>query len=156
MDTKIKVGVVVEGDAGRVLLIKEKLSKKPAPLWNIIKGSYDGGETIFEAAIRECREEASVEVVLVCSLGVYVSEEAEKIRVQFNFLAHTENMSAKLASIEEQGLRDENIEELRWFTKEEILRMKAEDFISLRTYEILHDWISGKEFPLEAYKQVAL
>lgn len=156
MDTKIKVGVIVEGDNNRVLLIKEKLAKKPVPLWNIIKGSYDGGETIFAAAIRECKEEASIEVTLVSSLGVYVSEESEKIRAQFNFLARTEDTSAKIASVEEQGSRDENIEELRWFTKEEILKMKPEDFISLRTYELLHDWISGKEFPLEAYKQVAM
>ena len=156
MDTKIKVGVIVEGDNNRVLLIKEKLAKKPVPLWNIIKGSYDGGETIFEAAIRECREEASIEISLVRSLGVYVSEEAEKIRAQFNFLARTEDTSAELASVEEQESRDENIEELRWFTKEEILKMKAEDFVSLRTYELLHDWISGKEFPLEVYKQVVM
>lgn len=156
MDTKLKVGVVVVGDDGRALLIKEKLPKKPVPLWNTIKGSHDSGETIFDAAIRECKEEASLDVVLTHSLGVYVSEKEEKIRVQFNFLAHTKDSSAKLASTEEQTSRDENIHELRWFTKEEILKMDAEEFISERTYELLHDWISGKEFPLEVCKQVAM
>lgn len=155
MDTKLKVGVIVVDD-GRVLLIKEKLPKKPAPLWNTIKGSHDSGETIFEAAIRECKEEASLNVALTHSLGVYVSEKEEKIRVQFNFLAHAKDMSAKLASSEEQALRDENIQELRWFTKEEILKMNPEEFISERTYELLHDWIFGKEFPLEVFKQVAM
>jgi len=38
MDTKAKIGVVVVGKDGRVLLIKEKLEKKPVALWNIIKG----------------------------------------------------------------------------------------------------------------------
>lgn len=156
MDTKPKVGVIVVGDDGRALLIKEKLPKKPAPLWNTIKGSHDSGETIFEAAIRECKEEASLDVELTHSLGVYVSEKDEKKRVQFNFLAHAKDVSARLASIEEQESRDENIQELRWFTKEEILKMSPEEFISERTYKLLHDWISGKEFPLEVCKQVPM
>ncbi len=75
MDTKIKIGVVVEGSDGRALLIKEKFAANPESLWNIIKGTYDGGETIAETALRECREEASVEVELVSSLGVYISDD---------------------------------------------------------------------------------
>lgn len=156
MDTKIKVGVIIEGNDGRVLLIKERLAKNQNSLWNIIKGSYDGNETIFETAIRECREEVSVEAELVSSLGVYVSEETGKIRVQLNFLAHTKTESAKIASAEEQASRGENIEELRWFTKEEVLKMRADDFISLRTYELLNDWILGKAFSIESYKQVVM
>lgn len=144
------------GDDGRALLIKEKLSKKPVPLWNTIKGSHDSGETIFEAAIRECKEEASLDVELTCSLGVYVSEKEGKTRAQFNFLAYAKDTSARLASVEEQESRDENIQELRWFTKEEILKMNPEEFISERTYELLHDWISRKEFPLEVCKQVPM
>jgi len=156
MDTKLKVGVVVVGDDNRVLLIKEKLPKKPSALWNTIKGSHDSGETIFDAAIRECKEEAGIDVELVHSLGVYVSEREEKIRVQFNFLAHAKDMSAKLASREEQKSRDEDIQELRWFTKDEISNMNPEEFISERTFELLHDWIAGKQFPLEVCKQVLM
>ncbi|MBP7811821.1 MAG: NUDIX hydrolase, partial [Candidatus Moranbacteria bacterium] len=65
MDTKAKIGVIVADKEGRVLLVKEKLEKKPVALWNIIKGSYDGGETIFEAAKRECWEEVSLNVELI-------------------------------------------------------------------------------------------
>ncbi len=156
MDIKIKVGVVVMGEDGKVLLIKEKLAKKPVPLWNIIKGSYDGGETIFEAAKRECQEEASVDVELTHSLGVYVSEDVEKMRIQFNFLAKAKNTSIGLASREEQTSRNEAIEEVRWFTKNEILNMDTAVFISSRTYELLKDWIAGKTFPLETYKSVEM
>ena len=91
MDTKLKVGVIVVGNDGRALLIKEKLSKKPVPLWNTIKGSHDSGETIFEAAIRECKEEVSLDVELTRSLGVYVSEKEGKIRAQFKFLAYAKD-----------------------------------------------------------------
>lgn len=155
-DTKIKVAVIVVGVDGRVLLIKEKLPKKPMALWNTIKGSHDSGETIFDAAIRECKEEASIDVDLTHSLGVYVSEKEGKIRVQFNFLAHAKDSLAKLAPAEEQATRDENIQELRWFTKEEILKMNPGEFISERTSALLHDWIEGKNFPLEVCRQVSM
>lgn len=156
MDTKAKIGVIVADEEGRVLLVKEKLEKKPRALWNIIKGSYDGEETIFEAAKRECMEEASVTVELTRSLGVYVSEESGKIRVQFNFLAEINGGTAGVASREEQESRNEAIKEVRWFTKEEIGKMSQEEFISARAFALLQDWISGETFSLNACKQVSM
>jgi len=157
MDTRAKVGVIVIGENKKVLLIKEKLEKKPVALWNIIKGSYDGGETIFEAAKRECKEEVSIDVELRYSLGVYISEESgEKIRIQFNFLAEAINTNATVASKEDQALRNEAIEEARWFTKEEISKMNPEDFVSARAFELLQDWIVSEVFPLETFKQVRM
>lgn len=156
MDIRVKVGVVIINQEGSALLIRERLEKKPVALWNIIKGSYDGNETIFEAAKRECKEEASLEIELIRSLGVYVSEEPGKVRVQFNFLAEAHNKTANVASQKEQESRGESIEEVRWFTRDEIMNMSAEDFVSLRTYELLRDWVSGRSFPLESYKQVEM
>ncbi len=77
------------------------------------------------------------------------------MRVQFNFLARSKN-EAQIASTKAQEELGENITELKWFTKEEIQKMDANEFISLRTYELLHDWILGKKFPLEANKQVPM
>lgn len=156
MDTKAKVGIIITDKDGRVLLIKEKLEKKPIALWNIIKGSYDGDETIFEAAKRECLEETCLNVELIHSLGVYVSEESGKIRIQFNFLAKTDNNNAEIASKEEQRPRNEAIEEVRWFTKEEIGKMNSGEFVSTRSFELLQDWISGELFPLSICKQVEM
>ena len=157
MDTKAKIAVVVVGEDDKVLLIKEKLEKLPVPLWNIIKGSYDGKETIFEAALQECQEEASLDVELTHSLGVYVSEESEKMRIQFNFLARAKDMSVpRVAAMEEQVSRNEAIEEVRWFTQEEIVAMDPREFVSPRAYELLQDWMAGKTFPLETYKQVSM
>ncbi len=152
METIFKVGVVVIDKDNRILLIKEKIKKKTVPLWNIIKGTYDGGETIFEAAKRECEEEASLNVALIKSLGVNFSEDIDKVRAQFNFLAQTkEGVSASIAPKDEQEPRDEMIKEVRWFTKEEILKMNPEEFISKRAFNLLHDYIEGKIFPLEVY-----
>lgn len=157
MNIKTKVGVIVEAEDGRVLLIKEKLDKKPVPLWNIIKGSYEGGETIFEAACRECHEESQLNVKLINSLGVYMSEEKEKIRMQFNFLARASNPSdANVVSREEQALRNEAIEEVRWFTREEIMSMDENEFVSTRSYSLIQDWLSDKKYPLEIYRQVKM
>ena len=156
MDTRAKIGVVVIGKNDQILLIKEKLEKKPTALWNIIKGSYDGGETIFEAAKRECREEASLDVTLSHSLGAYISEESGKIRVQFNLLARANNMDVGVAPKDTQESRNASIEDVRCFSKEEIEKMIPNDFVSARVFELLQDWMKGKKFPLAVYKQVKM
>ncbi len=85
MDIKVKVGVVITNSEDKILLLKEKV-RKNIPLWNIVKGSYgdNGDEDIFEAARRECMEEACSDVKLISALGAYVSKEGDKIRIQFN------------------------------------------------------------------------
>jgi ADP-ribose pyrophosphatase YjhB (NUDIX family) len=156
MDTKIKIGVVIISDDGKVLLIKEKLSKSEPALWNIIKGSHEAGETTEDGALRECLEEVGLTAKLVASLGVYVSQKAEKIRIQFNFLAHAMNTQTTLAVNAEQESRGEAILEAKWFTKEEILSMNPNEFMSARTRELLNDWMEGKKFPLDMCKEVAM
>jgi ADP-ribose pyrophosphatase YjhB (NUDIX family) len=156
MDIQVKVGVVVTDADDRVLLIKEKLETKPCALWNIIKGSHESGETMEATALRECQEEAGIQVEMKSFLGVYVSEESEKMRIQFNFLTYAIETSARLADKAEQETRDEAIEEARWFTREEIQKMSLEEFVSARSYEVLQDWMSGQSFPLSVCKQVRM
>ena len=156
MDIQIKVGVVIENAEHRILLIKEKVSDVDTSRWNIVKGTREHGETVFETAIRECKEEVSAEITLTHSLGIYLSEKSEKIRIQFNFLALLKGDSVELAPHKEQTLRGENIEEFRWLTKEELSRMNEKDFISARTYELLKDWASGNIFPLDICKSVPM
>ena len=156
MDTKIKIGVVVVADDERVLLIKEKLSKNEPALWNIIKGSHEVGESVQDAALRECREEVGLDVELTASLAVYISQSPEKIRVQFNFLSYAKSTETTLAVNAEQESRGEAILEARWFTKEEMKNMDPTEFMSARTRELLKDWMAGKEFPLEVCKEVEM
>ena len=156
MDVQVKVGVIVTNEKGEILLIKEKLEKKPVSLWNIIKGSYQGEETIMQAATRECMEEASVDVDLVSSLGAYIAEESGKIRVQFNFLAQATFNNIAPASEEEQQARSEAIEDARWFAKEDVEKIGKEEFASLRAYQLVQDWLSGKEFPIDSVQQVSM
>jgi len=157
MDIKAKIGIIVINENENILLIKEKVKTKDTPLWNIIKGTYgdSGDETVFEAAIRECREEVLLPVKLINSVGCYISNENNKIRIQFNFLAKAAG-NPKLPEKNDQLLRDEDISELKWFSKEDILQMKPKEFISNRTHSLILDWISGKKYPLEIFKQIEI
>lgn len=54
---------------GKVLLVK----KKDLQVWALPGGQVDPGETVAQAAIRETREEAGIEVSLTRLVGVYSS-----------------------------------------------------------------------------------
>lgn len=157
-NTKIKIGVIITNKENKILLIKEKLEDKPIPLWNIIKGTYgdNGEETIFEAAIRECQEEAGVKVNLTNLLGCYIAQRPGKTRIQFNFLAEIIEGEPSLANKKEQKSRDEDISELRWFSKEDITKMNPDEFISKRTYTAVRDWIEGKSYSLDSLRHTEL
>ena len=153
MDTKVKVAVVVTNSEGKVLLIKEKLRSKSDALWNVMKGTYGGGETMF---VKLANDEASLDVILTHSLGVYISEKEEKMRIQFNYIAVAAHANAHVASAADQERLDESIEEMRWFSADEIAQMSSDDFVSHRAYQLFQDWMSGQSFPLESVKQVSM
>lgn len=157
MDIKTKIGIIVIDNNENILLIKERVKAKDTPLWNIIKGTYgdSGDETIFEASVRECKEEVLLQVDLINSIGCYVSNENNKIRIQFNFLAKAKDIP-KLPPKKEQLLRNEDILEIKWFSKEDILQMKPEEFMSNRARSLILDWISVVKYPLEIFKQVKM
>ncbi len=156
MNVKIKVGSLIINNKGDVLLIKEKYKKNKFFLWNIISGTYgdSGEETLFEAAKRECYEEVSVKVELTNALGCYISGDSNDLRAQFVFFAKIVYGVPKLPTIEEQAKRAENIFELKWFSKEEILRMTLDKFISDRIHTMLMDWINGNSYSLKIFKHI--
>ncbi|NCN07886.1 NUDIX hydrolase [Candidatus Falkowbacteria bacterium] len=158
MSTKAKLGVFIVNNQDQLLLIKEKIKKNPEPRWNIIKGSYgdNGIETIFDTARRECQEEVSVKVELKKSLGCYIAQKEDDIRIQFNLLAEIIEGEPKISDTEEQKNYDENITELKWFTKEELKSLNKDEFISNRIFVMINDWIEGGEYPLEIFKTVEM
>jgi ADP-ribose pyrophosphatase YjhB (NUDIX family) len=68
-DPKVAVGVVATKD-GRILLVQRNHEPKMGE-WSFPSGFVDAGERVEEAAVREVREEAGVEVALQGLLGVY-------------------------------------------------------------------------------------
>lgn len=154
MQAQIKVAVLVVNKKGKALLIKERLTDTEQAKWNTIKGTYeDAGETIFEAAVRECLEEASVKVELTHALGIYLYGD-EELRIQFNFLATAKNDKVAVPNEYHQKLRNEDISEVRWFKREELVRLKEIDYVSELAYRVVQEWLKdGKRYPLEIYKQ---
>lgn len=157
MDIKTKIGIIIIDNNENILLIKEKNKANNIPLWNVIKGTYgdNGDETVFDAALRECKEEVSLSVKLINSIGCYISNQNDKIRIQFNFLAEADG-NPRLPSKKEQLSRNEDISEIKWFSKKEILKIKPEEFISNRIFFLILDWISDKKYPLEIFKQIKM
>jgi 8-oxo-dGTP diphosphatase len=64
----LTVDVVIELPGGGIVLIERR---HPPPGWALPGGFVDVGETVEAAAVREAREETSLEVELVELLGVY-------------------------------------------------------------------------------------
>lgn len=65
---KLAADVLVEDEAGRVLLIR----RRNAPIgWAIPGGFVDVGETLEEAARREMREETGLDVELISQFHTY-------------------------------------------------------------------------------------
>lgn len=59
--------VLVRDEVGRVLLLR----RTDNGLWTIPTGGLEKGETIRECAVRECREETGIDVVITGLVGVF-------------------------------------------------------------------------------------
>ncbi|MFA7209132.1 MAG: NUDIX hydrolase [Parcubacteria group bacterium] len=150
----IKIAIVIRDKENpeNVLLIKEKVEKSSVAKWNIIKGTCETQkEDIFEAAVRECFEEASVHIRIESSLGCFfVSKEDGSTSIQFNFLASIGSGNIGIQDKNFQKKLGENISEVRWFDKSEIAGMDDSEFVSPRTKLLLDNWMNGRTYPLDS------
>ena len=151
MELKIKISVIITDKDHGVLLLKEKTEKHDRPLWNIVKGTFGDhdNENIFEAAIRECKEEAGVEVKLEKTTGCYVIQKDGDFKLQFNFIGKITQGSPQIAEAKEQASRNEDISDIRWFTPDEIRKIDSKEFISKKIFLMVQDWLNNKTYPLD-------
>lgn len=104
--------------------------------WDLPKGKLEKKETIEAAAIRECEEECgigelSITHPLSSTFHIYPYKNGMAIKQSFWFYMHSTWDKALVAQTEE------NIDEVRWFDKEEILSRVLPD-----TYYTIHDVIT--------------
>jgi len=81
------VDIIIESDGGRILLIK----RKNEPIgWALPGGFVDYGESLEHAAIREAKEETSLDVTLIKQFHTYSSPDRDPRQhtVSTVFIAH--------------------------------------------------------------------
>lgn len=87
--------------------------------WDLPKGKLDKGETIKEAAIRECEEECAVKNLIITkslpdTYHIYEYKNKFALKTTYWFFMETDYEKTLIPQIEE------NIEEVKWFTLDEI------------------------------------
>ncbi len=114
--TVIVVGGVLERD-GKYLLVQEA-KEGCRGKWNLPAGRLDPGETIFEAAKREIKEESGLSVDLsgICQIGNRKRKDVSLVSIIFT----TKVVGGDIT------FNPNEILDVKWFGYEEILAMKEQ------------------------------
>jgi 8-oxo-dGTP pyrophosphatase MutT (NUDIX family) len=127
---KLKIGVIIEDDNGRIFLQKEKFSRNLVHKWNIITGSFEEKDNCMpDTAIRECKEEANLDIKLTGIFQVLTINKSGGYKIYVIFTAKPLSGHA----LSHQSLQEkfgESIIEQKWFTKEEIANINKSDFVT--------------------------
>jgi len=93
--------------------------------------------------LRECREEAGAEVTITESLPYHFERFNEnKIRIYLPFVCKLKNSAVKLQTKDFQEKLNEEIIELRWFTKSEFNNIHPSEFMEPFIYEIIKKYLN--------------
>jgi len=121
MDKVIVVGVCIKNDNNEILMVQEA-EEKFFGLYNFPAGKLDNGESIFDGAIREAKEETGYDVNLDSILCIQYLENRNILKIIFN---------ATIVSGNESFDKSE-IMDIKWFSFEELEKLSNEE---LRSYE---------------------
>lgn len=110
---KRNTSYVVIQKGGKFLLIQEKMGHIRG-LWGLPGGGIKEGESEEDAAVREAKEEAGCDVEIEKKVGSYDDKKRASIRNIFK---------AKLIHIS-GDYDEEEVLQVKWFSKEEIFNMK--------------------------------
>lgn len=129
---KLKILLFLYNFDGSILMIRERSQKRNHVGWNFVKGTFEGGETIIKCARREALEEVGIELENDKIEWIDTKEmtSTHKHRIFFICKAST-NQAGK-----PMGIGSELIEEIRWFSKEDILNMKKGEFMDEFAWEL--------------------
>lgn len=150
---KLKAGVIVRYH-GKVLLVRERHSPANYYKLNIIKGTFepDKDDSILETAVREAREEANARIKIKWLLSTYYLLHGKNALMMFTFIADLINprqVKVLPENIQFRHSERERIIEVKLFTRKELAKLKLKDFVGMRGYLAVQDYLQGKKFPLE-------
>ena len=114
------VHVWIKNDKGEFLIQKRSMKKKAFPgKWSVTGGGVESGETPLNAAIRECKEEIGIDIILE-NIELLMTIKRQDIFMDI-FLAH------QSFSIEDVELEENEVDEVKWATEKEIRKLMKED-----------------------------
>lgn len=138
MNITLKVAAVIVNNNEQTLLIKEQYAKEDGFKWNLVKGTFDNpNETIEECIKREIQEEVGLSnlgTITLKKILHYGTLEQPKILFIFST-----RYTGKQTPTTNNNKQDENIAEIKWFTREEINKLTKEDCMSLYVYDLIKD-----------------
>jgi hypothetical protein len=80
---------------------------------------------------------------------IYLSDKNKnKYVIQFNFIASIIKGLPKLAKKAAQKKLNEDIIELKFFTKNELKKIKKSNFMNERSFLAVKEWLKGKKYNL--------
>jgi len=139
---KASASVVVRGEGGRVLLLR----RTDNDLWTIPTGAVKRGETVAEAAVRECREETGLEVEITGIVGVFSTpdhviayvkgDKVKEVRQPINVCLHARPVGGELTRTKEAA-------EVAWVATGELDDYDVHPAIRLR---ITHGLSAGQPY----------
>lgn len=121
---KIYVSTIVEYE-NKFLLVKE-LKEQCYGKWNLPSGHVEENEYIFDAAIREVKEETNLDVELKGLISIYNNMFEDNFCISFVF-------ASKIKKYNELKFDEKEIKEVKWYSIDEIRDMRK----SLRDSEYI-------------------
>jgi 8-oxo-dGTP diphosphatase len=131
-------GCIIRNDANEVLLLHRNTAKRTQ--WEIPGGKIEPGESATEAAVRELKEELSVDVRVVRRLGSRDFEEDGFTMSYVWFLVEVVAGEAKIGE-------PQTFDDFRAFSQVALLKQAA--VLSPNTRNFVEAWVA-KAFTLEA------
>lgn len=116
----IGVDAIILDEDERVLLIRRSNSSQTYPgYWALVGGWVEWGETAHDALMCEVREEIGVEIEEIMFIGSYFDTPHRHPTKTSFALPHF----CKISSGEPSVHQPEEIQEVRWFSEEEIVAL---------------------------------
>jgi 8-oxo-dGTP diphosphatase len=128
LDPKVAVGTIIASDDGRVVLVRRAIEPGYG-LWVFPGGYVDRGETTTDAAIREAREEAGLQIRLDGLINIYSYPGRPIVIIVY-----------RASIVGGELCTDDECLEARLFTREEI---PWGDLAFRSTREALTDYFAG-------------
>lgn len=139
---KVVVGCIPV-DAGRILLCKRAIEPQRG-LWTVPAGFLENGETLRDAAIRECFEEALARVELGSMLAIVDAPQVGQVHVFFRARFAVPGYAVGRESLDVRLFEPQDIpwKQLAFPSTERVLRcviagrsaeMEAREFLEIRT-----------------------